>query len=457
MALRVDKTSLSDLWNKRTLGLVDVDAGGIQRREVHKQKERAFLLDSLARKLPIGALTIYVGDTDIDDPTATWEVIDGKQRLTTIFDYMDGNLIPVSDQIDDMAERNESELPPPPGSQLADAIRDRRYSDLESNHRLDFLSYIIPVYLVNGERQEAVRVFARMNNVSYVLKPQEMRNAIFRGTPILNLSIELADKLNDMQNGETSDLVSMSVISSVKFDRMSDVEFASELLYLAWNNVVSMHRRDGLDQFYQDLMEPDSMNQSKLDESMTKLGEIIPFLKDVLETQNVRRYHFRSPENDFYALVGGFLNQGMPNATQRESRKTILRDEISYFFQAVQRVISEINEGAAVSFEEDQDVDLYARTYLSGQQNSNTRRDVRIGCMARLLSRVFTDVERPFTAYQRVLIWAKSLDKICGRCGQEVDFEDFDAGHIIQRAEGGKSVVDNGRVEHRHCNRSALD
>ena len=305
MPMRVDKKSLADLLIKRTLGLVDVEAGGIQRRKVHRPREKAFLLDSIARKLPIGALTIYVGEGDMDDETAIWEIIDGKQRMTTVFDYCNGEIIPTGDEIDEMAAIYEDQLPPAPDSELAELIRDRRYNDLNQQEKMRLMSYNIPVYLVNGERAEAVRVFARMNHVSYQLKPQELRNAVFRDTTVLNHAGELALILNGFERNdddlEDSDLVRMKIFTIQKLERMSDVEFASELLYLAFNDGEAMHRRDVLDNFYQNLIAPDELNTQKLTTAIEELSAIIPFIKDTFNRTNVKEFNFRSPENDLYA------------------------------------------------------------------------------------------------------------------------------------------------------------
>ena len=289
MPLRVDKISLTDLLLKRTLNLVDVEAGGIQRRQVHLPREKAFLLDSIARKMPIGALTIYVGEGEMDDPTAVWEIIDGKQRMTTVFDYYGNDLIPTGAEIDEMAAKFETQLPPAPESALASEIRDRRYGDLSREDQMRFMAYNIPIYLVNGQRAEAVRVFARMNHVSYQLVPQELRNAIFRNTTVLDHAGELAELLNGFENEigvdlESSDLIGMKIFGKTKLDRMSDVEFASELIYLAFNDANAMHRRDELDNFYQNLITPDQLNQEKLERAMESLGEIIPYFKQVFNT-----------------------------------------------------------------------------------------------------------------------------------------------------------------------------
>ena len=66
-----------------------------------------------------------------------------------------------------------------------------------------------------------------------MLTPQELRNALFKGRPILTSSIDIAEAMNDTVEGEVSDLIRMKVITPKKFERMHDVQFATELLFLA--------------------------------------------------------------------------------------------------------------------------------------------------------------------------------------------------------------------------------
>jgi len=457
MALIVEKRTLLDLQQRHTLGLLDFAAGGIQRKLVFQEKEKSFLIDSLARKLPMGALTIYVADGDGDIDERVWEVIDGKQRMTTILSYISGDFTPTSGGVRSMMESPRfSAIPPPPQSDLADDVVDRLYDDLTPTQKNALLGYFIPVYLVTGSREDAVRVFARMNSVSYVLKPQEMRNAIFRDSPVLEHSVRIAEALNgDVQGDETPDIVEMSIIGKQRYERMSDVELASELLFLAYNNNEAMHRRDELDAFYQELMEPDDRNTRLLEEASEGLIGIIGYVKEIFNGQSLRGFHFRSPEQDYYALIGGFLHQGLPNRRQMDERREVIQDELSSFHQAVTLTVEALRTQEQPDYPEDEDIMSYAGTFTGGQQNSNTKRNIRIACVARIVSRVFSEVGRPFTDYQRALIWARSINKDCPRCGQEVEYADYEAGHKISRADGGRSTIENGQVEHRECNRAA--
>ena len=230
--LEINTVTLHQLFDRRSFNMLDIEADGIQRREVHTDEQQAFLIDSIARGLPIGAITIYIPPTD--GPDEVWEIIDGKQRLTAIFGYMGNEFIPRADLIKRQEDKIEEQLPPPPRSELAIAIRDKKFNELTPNEILKIREYKVPVYMVRGPRSEAVRIFSRMNHNTYSLEPQELRNALFRGNPILIASMDIADHFNNIgAEGEISELVKMKIVSEKKFTRMYDVQFASELLYMA--------------------------------------------------------------------------------------------------------------------------------------------------------------------------------------------------------------------------------
>ena len=60
-----------------------------QREEVWSEKEKQYLIDSIVRKLPIPQIFIRV-KSDVE-----LEIVDGQQRLTSIWEFLD-NKFPLS-------------------------------------------------------------------------------------------------------------------------------------------------------------------------------------------------------------------------------------------------------------------------------------------------------------------------------------------------------------------------
>ena len=94
---------------------------------------------------------------------------------------------------------------------------------------------------------------------------------------------------------------------------------------------------------------------------------------------------------------------------------------------------------------------------LGGQINSKQRREDRIRIWAEVIDGVVAtlDANQTFSSIQRRIIWARSVDKLCARCGEPVDYPDYHAGHKVARALGGRTLVENGQVEHAACNQGA--
>ena len=95
----------------------------------------------------------------------------------------------------------------------------------------------------------------------------------------------------------------------------------------------------------------------------------------------------------------------------------------------------------------------YGKTFLGGQTNSSTRRDTRINVWKQVINDVVEPAEKEvFSPLKRSLIWAQSVDKVCVRCNEIVEYKDYHAGHKTPKALGGKPVLANGQVEHARCN-----
>lgn len=155
-----------------------------QRRPVWTKKDQMLLIDSIARGVPVGAITLYV---DSEPGYEVYEVIDGKQRITALMAYLNKEIEIKTSQIasavldddvfgdDDVITRDFHEKP---------------FDELATPERMRFLQYKVPVFLVKGDRASAIRAFARMNRNPYTLKPQEIRNAFYSETTFLRTAIE---------------------------------------------------------------------------------------------------------------------------------------------------------------------------------------------------------------------------------------------------------------------------
>lgn len=447
MSLTVRNWQLKHLWHLHQDGELDL-APEYQRREAWSSKKKMVLIDSIARRIPINAITLY---KTTDSGTLVYEVIDGKQRLSALVQFLRNELSPLAEALKDLSEEEELE-----GKELAEKIMDKKWSELEPGTRSTFLDYEVPIYVVEGSRASAVRAFRRMNADPYALTPQEIRNAIFKDSEFLKATRQIAETVDKLADTDHL-LVEWGVISATQWTRMQDLQFLSELLCLAMCGPQEARRT--LDNMYDEYSSPGTQKKAELKKAVIATTKAIETAHKILG--QTLKPHFFDNENDIYALVGALFKRGIPSNPQIKDKELIedLRETLSLFKSQVfqcQEAIKENDEREVKRF--DKIVKDYAGTLLGGQINSAKRRQSRIDIIAEIIDdRVKPiDPKRP-SEIQRLLVWAKSPDKKCGRCGKRVEWKDYDCGHSDAKAFGGRAVVANLRVEHCACNRSAKE
>lgn len=426
-----------------------------QRRAVWSPKSEMLLVDSVARGVPIGALTLYA---DVTSGYTVYEVIDGKQRLTALMKYMQGDLKIRTSLIASAAmDDDEFDLDSDPIAQL---FHDREYDELEVAQRNSFLEYKIPVFVVRGERSGAIRSFTRMNQNSYSLKPQEIRNAFFWDSEFLAASLAVTAELDAATSTDletSSAFATMGVVSSDGFKRMQDVQLASELLLLVLQG--PQHRRDQLDAFYDLYRSPSRDAMRTLAEAREEVIQLCAQIGQIFDNYSpLQAFHFPTAcENDFYGIVGGLKEHGLLTVPQMSSLREELRDVVSGFRAQVDDFIQKARTGEIAPDEFSSLVESYGRGFLGGQLNSRSRRSERIRIWKEIIDGVAAtlDPQAVFSEVQRQLIWARSTEKLCARCGEQVDWNEYHAGHKVARSVGGRTQVDNGQIEHARCNQSA--
>jgi hypothetical protein len=446
MPLNVKNWSLKELWHLYQDKELDL-APDYQRREAWNDKKRMVLIDSIARRIPINAITLYKAHST---GKLGYEVIDGKQRLTALIQFQQDHLSPVSESVKDLSEEEESE-----GKELAEKIMDKKWSELNPATRAQFMDYEVPVYVVEGSRASAVRAFRRMNADPYALNPQEIRNAVFKDSDFLKSVHALADAVDRLATGADHFLVEWGIINSSQWSRMQDLQLLSELVCLRL--LGPQEARRTLDTTYEQYFAPRGKARKELKGAIEETLQAIKAAR-VLTGPSLKPLCLDS-ENHVYALIGALFQHGIPTAVQLgdgdlvsdvNSVLSVYGNEVLVCQQAFK------DNELTVAGQYPEVVKGYASTLLGGQINGAKRRQSRIDAMAKLLEDrvVPVDCRKP-SELQRKLVWARSPDKKCARCGRVVEWGEYDCGHEDAKAYGGRCVLTNLRVEHAGCNRKA--
>jgi hypothetical protein len=189
-----------------------------QRRSIWNREFRRFFIDSVIRNYPTQAIFLEV-EIDPDGPT-TYRVLDGKQRLTSLFLFMSDDFTTPDSLVDlDLHNTYYSELPP----------------DIRSR----ILSYKLTVESVeNATPTELNEVFDRLNRNVARLNKQELRHAKYGG--------EFASKMESLAD---DDLWSeIGLVTPARQRRMLDVEYVSEFYIVCMFGI--QDGKDALDEYY---------------------------------------------------------------------------------------------------------------------------------------------------------------------------------------------------------------
>ncbi|GAB2660884.1 hypothetical protein GCM10027068_46190 [Prescottella soli] len=206
-----------DLYKR---GLLNLDPP-YQRRSVWNQKYREFFIETILLQYPAPA--IFVHEEISPDGTVQYSVVDGKQRLTTIFDFAE-DLFPVAD---------DSALTP---------FQNLTFSELDDQTRKDFWTYQFSVeYLPTTNPQTLTNVFDRINRNVSRLTRQELRHARYSGE-----FSTTSERLNDFLFSKLQDVPHIAPASK---RQMKDVELTAQLMLLIENGIQSFSQ-DDLDVVY---------------------------------------------------------------------------------------------------------------------------------------------------------------------------------------------------------------
>jgi len=433
----------------------------IQRRSVWKPKKRMLLIDTIARQLPIGVITLY---QTTKSGIPHYDVIDGKQRLEAIFGFMgemgeDDNFTVDSRVITDGNSTTEGLSV---GKSFAKQVAGRTWKKLAKNPKLRIKGYTIPVTIVKGKKIVAVEAFTRMNAAAYPLSPQEVRHAVFRDTEFMGSIEKLCTDITEHCNKDlpddgsnpnrkverTSAFYAMGAISKVGLERMDDYQIASELVHLQLQG--AQYARKDLSLAYTTYSRP---NKSK--ERETACRQVLLSLKRVwaiIEHKKLQDINCMRQKDEFlYALIGALRDHHISGGLGNDPFKSAvsdLRKTLSVFMAEITKYGDKNTKKTGFS--------ALVRNYgdsSTGQRNSMESRTTRIDALKVLLEGIVPKTGEPFSRNTRMNIWIDG-DKKCAKCEKPVTWDDFDAGHIIARAYNGPATANNGRVECASCNRS---
>lgn len=210
-----------------------------QRKSVWTDEKQSYFIDSILRNFPIPPIFLH-RKIDPETGKTTFDVIDGKQRLTAIARFIN-NEIPAANEYGPVGEPCGLD-----GAYFRDLTSDENLSDF----RTSFWKYDIPVEYIDPTDVGLIEdVFDRLNRNGEPLKGQELRNAQYHSTPLMRAVDELGEHVYLRDRLASTDLA-----------RMEDKEFCSECLLSTLMGRVIGSNQETLDKLYEQYRNEDFSN-----------------------------------------------------------------------------------------------------------------------------------------------------------------------------------------------------
>jgi hypothetical protein len=227
LVLQAADLSLETIAAMVEKGSIDVKPE-FQRRQRWSTEQQSALIESFLLNVPVPP--VYLAEDDF----GTYSVIDGKQRITTIRDFMRNGLeLGALDAFPELKGLRFRDLP----RQLKNALEVRPYLRV-----VTLLKQSDPVL--------KYEVFTRLNKGGEPLNAQEIRNVAFRG------------RLNDLiytlaENDFLCQQLKIRNVNAPAYREMADAEYVLRFLTLhsTWQKFTGSLRRS-MDEFMNDNREP---------------------------------------------------------------------------------------------------------------------------------------------------------------------------------------------------------
>ena len=244
-----------------------------QRRSVWSPNDRRYFIDTVLNDYP--APPVFLHKTLDDNGKPTYHVVDGKQRLQTIFSFT----------------QNKVRIPEDFG---VAALQGKRWSDLDRGTREKVWNYVIIVEMLPDASEASIRsTFERINRNSRKLSSQELRHAKYDGWFAGTAEVE----------AERQEWRDFGISTTARSKRMSDVQFISELMQITIKREIFGFDQNGLDDLYAEFDDPSEKEDFSEDEFRQNFDATRSFVKQAVDAVPTLSSYLRV-QIHFYTLWG---------------------------------------------------------------------------------------------------------------------------------------------------------
>ena len=396
--------------DKKDLSLRDIkemfDEGEIipqpdyQRDFIMDEYKSSKLIESTLLRIPIP--TVYL----CEEEDGTYSIIDGQQRLTSFVKFL----------------KNEITLK---GLEEYTDLNGKKFKELDKKIQAVIKSTTIHTIVILKESQELkYEIFARLNQGSISLKPQELRNCIYRGS-FNNMLEEIAFKNKNLAILEGKENKRKSYQEDIlRYFALKNFQDYRESLKKTLNLFMEKHQND---------------NDNEINELKTEFNSKIDIVKQVLGEKAFCAYD-RSKNRMIDKFSGSIYDSIMVGFSMFNNHDIMVHAD-------------EIREG--INNMKMNDAEYQENTYVA--TGSKSRVIGRIMNVYTLLSSIIGKTgdfgeERTFSYETKKELWHEGY--VCPYCNNIIlSIDDAEIDHIEAYVHGGETKLENAQLLHRHCNR----
>lgn len=403
---------VESLYKRFKKGRLNIQPG-FQRQFVWDKVKSSRLIESALLDIPIPI--VYLSE----DKDGKENVIDGQQRLTAFFSFIDGKF----------PDHSEFKLS---GLNVFTELNGKKFNQLSEELQDKIITYKIRVIKFKKESDGDLQfeIFTRLNTGSVPLNDQELRNCVFRG------------KFNDLLKELSQDNDFKYLLGIARPDRrMKDRELI--LRFAAFHFNTYLNYNAPIKKFLNDTMEK-YQNISTVDESNLRIAfkNTISIIMSLLDRNAFKRFYRGDEKNKigkwetqkFNVSLFDILMYSFAN----EDKNTVLQN------------LDRIREALIDLMTIDQEFIDSIELSTSSKKAVTIRFDKWRFALQEILG-IGIKEPRCFTYALKKELFEKN--NICTICGNRIlNIDDAAVDHIKQYWTGGKTIPENARLAHRFCN-----
>jgi 5-methylcytosine-specific restriction endonuclease McrA len=389
-----------------------------QRNYVYDRTKASRLIESVLLDVPIPA--VYLAE----EKDNTLSVIDGQQRLTTFFLFID----------EKFPDKEKVEIPfTLMGLKVLPEFNRLTFSELPKNLQTKVKNTPIHVIIIKNDSDEDVKfdIFERLNTGSMKLNEDEIRNSVYRGK-----YIELLDKLSD-------DVTFDKLVRKANFkNRMFYRGMILRFFAISEKNI-QLYRPSMKQYCNKELRDKRNLSEDKSDEYKKRFRHSVDLCYSIFGENAFRRFSLGKEGAENGSWVSSRINLALFDVQ--------MCGFIGYNQSQLQGHYDEIRERMLDLICNDPEFSNAIELKTSNTDQMKLRFQKWLDALGSIL---VGSPPNPRTFSYAVKKELFEKDPTCRICHNQIlAIEDAEVDHIKPYSQGGPTTLENAQITHRYCNR----